>query len=199
MKTILLLIAALCVILPVQAGATDTESQRAIFAGGCFWFMEPPFEKLEGVSAVISGFTGGAGPDPSYAEVTAGGTGHLEAVEVHYDPRRISYSALLDVFWRQINPTDDGGQFIDRGDHYRSAIFYLDDEQRQLAQRSRDELAASGRFSKPIVTTIRPAGDFYPAEEYHQDYYQKNPLRYWYYRSGSGRDGFLDRVWGKER
>lgn len=198
MKTILLL-AALCVILPVAAGATDTESQRAIFAGGCFWCMEPPFEKLEGVSAVIAGFTGGDSGHPSYAEVTAGGTGHLEAVEVHYDPRRISYSALLDVFWRQINPTDDGGQFIDRGDHYRSAIFYLDDEQRQLAQRSRDELAASGRFSKPIVTAIRPAGTFYPAEDYHQDYYQKNPLRYWYYRSGSGRDGFLDRVWGKER
>ena len=177
--------------------AADAPHQRAIFAGGCFWCMEPPFEKLDGVSAVISGFTGGHLANPTYEQVTAGGTGHVEAVEVHYDPQRVSYQQLLYVFWRQINPTDDGGQFIDRGDHYRSAIFYLSEEQQLLAEESRAELAESGIFSNPIVTRILPAAPFYPAEEYHQDYYKKNPLRYRYYRSNSGRDRFLDRIWGK--
>ncbi len=175
------------------------QPQQAIFAGGCFWCMEPPFEKLEGVSAVISGFTGGQVPNPSYEQVIAGNTGHVETVEIHFDPQLVSYEQLLHIFWRQINPTDAGGQFVDRGDHYRSAIFYLNDAQRLAAERSRDELAASGVFNLPIVTDILPAGPFYPAEEYHQDYYKKNPLRYRYYRYGSGRDGFLDRVWGKER
>lgn len=173
--------------------------QRAIFAGGCFWCMESPFEKLDGVGEVISGFTGGHVSDPTYEQVTAGNTGHVEAVEIHYDPQLISYEQLLHVFWRQINPTDAGGQFVDRGPHYRSVIFYLDEQQRPLAEQSRNDLAAAGIFNQPIVTEILPAGPFYPAEEYHQDYYKKNPLRYWYYRSGSGRDGFLDRVWGKER
>ncbi len=177
--------------------ADEPAQQRAIFAGGCFWCMEPPFEKLDGVGEVISGFTGGHVPDPTYEQVTAGNTGHVEAVEIHYDPQRVSYQQLLHVFWRQINPTDAGGQFVDRGDHYRSAIFYLNDEQRLLAEQSRDDLNASGVFSKPIVTDILPAGPFYPAEEYHQDYYQKNPLRYRYYRYGSGRDKFLEQVWGK--
>ena len=175
------------------------QPQQAIFAGGCFWCMEPPFEKLEGVSAVISGFTGGQLANPSYEQVIAGHTGHVEAVEIHFDPQLVSYEQLLHIFWRQINPTDGGGQFVDRGDHYRSAIFYLNDAQRLAAEHSRDELAASGVFTLPIVTAILPAGPFYPAEEYHQDYYKKNPLRYRYYRYGSGRDGFLDRVWGKER
>ena len=180
------------------AGET-LQPQRAIFAGGCFWCMEPPFEKIEGVSEVISGFTGGQIPDPTYEQVIAGGTGHVEAVEIHFDPRLVSYEQLLHVFWRQINPTDAGGQFVDRGAHYRSALFYLNDAQRLAAEHSRNELAASGVFNLPIVTEILPAGPFYPAEEYHQDYYKKNPLRYRYYRYGSGRDGFLDRVWGKER
>lgn len=179
--------------------AAEQNPERAIFAGGCFWCMEPPFEKLDGVNDVISGFIGGHVVDPSYQQVTAGGTGHLEAVEIHYDPQRISYKELLHVFWRQINPTDAGGQFVDRGAHYRSAIFYLDQQQRLLAEQSRDELAALGVFDRPLVTEITPAGVFYPAEEYHQDYYKKNPLRYRYYRSGSGRDHFLDRVWGRER
>lgn len=175
------------------------QPQQAIFAGGCFWCMEPPFEKLEGVSAVIAGFTGGQVANPSYEQVIAGNTGHVEAVEIHFDPQLVSYEQLLHIFWRQINPTDGGGQFVDRGNHYRSAIFYLNDAQRLAAEHSRDELAASGVFNQPIVTDILPASPFYPAEDYHQDYYKKNPLRYRYYRYGSGRDGFLDRVWGKER
>jgi len=197
MKTVLTIL----IILSFSALALADEStqQRAIFAGGCFWCMEPPFEKFEGVSAVISGFTGGQVANPSYEQVTAGNTGHVEAVEIHFDPQLVSYAQLLHVFWRQINPTDAGGQFVDRGAHYRSAIFYLDEQQRLEAEKSREELAASGVFDKSIVTEILPAAPFYPAEEYHQDYYKKNPLRYWYYRSGSGRDGFLDRVWGKER
>lgn len=197
MKKIILIIVLLS--WSFVALAAEPRNQRAIFAGGCFWCMEPPFDKLEGVSEVISGYTGGQVPNPTYEQVTAGGTGHVEAVEIHYDPQLISYEQLLYVFWRQINPTDDGGQFVDRGDHYRSAIFYLNDEQRLLAEQSKAELAASGVFSSPIVTSILPAGPFYPAEEYHQNYYKKNPLRYRYYRSSSGRDRFLDRVWGRER
>ncbi len=174
----------------------STES-IAIFAGGCFWCMESPFEKLDGVSEVISGYTGGQKLNPTYQDVSAGGTGHTEAVEVHYDPQQISYEKLLEVFWRQINPTDGSGQFVDRGDQYRSEVFYLNDEQRQLAEASKKQLAAAGTFDKPIVTAITPAGVFYPAEEYHQDCYSKNPIRYWYYRGGSGRDDFLEKVWGK--
>lgn len=194
-----ILLIILILLLSTVALADESAKQRTIFAGGCFWCMEPPFEKLEGVSAVISGFTGGHLPDPTYEQVTAGSTGHVEAVEIHFDPQLVSFEQLLHIFWRQINPTDDGGQFVDRGDHYRSAIFYLNNEQRLLAEQSRDELAASGVFSQPIVTEILPAGSFYPAEEYHQDYYQKNPVRYRYYRYGSGRDRFLDQVWGKDR
>ncbi|MBD1400314.1 peptide-methionine (S)-S-oxide reductase MsrA [Pelovirga terrestris] len=179
--------------------ADESAPQRAIFAGGCFWCMELPFEQLDGVTEVISGFTGGQVPNPSYEQVTAGSTGHVEAVEIHFDPQLVSYKQLLHIFWRQINPTDGGGQFVDRGQHYRSAIFYLDEQQRLIAEQSRNELAASGIFDQPIVTEILPAAPFYPAEEYHQDYYKKNPLRYRYYRYGSGRDKFLDQVWGKER
>ena len=175
----------------------NTTEAIAIFAGGCFWCMESPFEKLDGVNEVISGYTGGHKLNPTYQEVSAGGTGHTEAVKVLYNPQQISYEKLLDVFWRQINPTDGGGQFVDRGDQYRSEIFYLNDEQRQLAEVSKKQLAAAGKFDKPIVTAITPAGVFYPAEEYHQDYYSKNPIRYWYYRGGSGRDDFLEKVWGK--
>ena len=175
------------------------ELQRAIFAGGCFWCMEPPFKNLPGVISVISGYTGGAKEDPTYEEVTSGRTGHAEAVEITYDPQQISYAELLEVFWRNINPTDEGGQFVDRGSQYRSSIFYLDDEQRRLAEESRTQLQESGRFQQPIVTEIVAAARFYPAESYHQNYYQENPVRYHYYRYGSGRDRFLDGVWGKEK
>ncbi len=169
--------------------------EKAIFAGGCFWCMEPPFEKLPGVVSVVSGYTGGTVENPSYEQVTSGNTGHLEAVEISYDPEQISYPELLEVFWRNIDPTDEGGQFIDRGSQYRSAIFYLDEEQRRAAEQSREELAQSGRFKRPIVTEILPASNFYPAENYHQDYYKENPLRYRFYRNGSGRDLFLEKMW----
>ena len=145
----------------------------ATFAGGCFWCMEPPFEKLPGVAGAISGYTGGTAGSPTYKEVCAGGTGHAEAVQVHYDPKRISYRELLEVFWRNIDPTDDRGQSADRGAQYRSAVFYHTQEQKREAEVSRARLAASGRFDQPIVTPIEPAGPFYPAEDYHQDYYKR--------------------------
>lgn len=170
---------------------------RATFAGGCFWCMEPPFEKLPGVVSVTSGYTGGKEPAPSYEQVSAGRTGHLEAVEVKYDPAVISYEYLLKVFWRQIDPTDDGGQFADRGKQYRTAIFVYDQKQRELAEASKRELEKSAIFKTPIVTPIRWAQPFYAAEDYHQDYYKKNPDHYKRYRSGSGREAFLESVWGK--
>jgi methionine-S-sulfoxide reductase len=177
--------------------ANRNELATATFAGGCFWCMEPPFDKLDGVVATISGYTGGHKANPTYEEVSAGTTGHLEALQVLYDPAKIGYAQLLEVFWQSINPTDPEGQFVDRGPQYRSAIFYHDAEQQQLAESSKQQLNASGRFRQPVVTPILPAGPFYPAEEYHQDYYQKNPLRYKFYRHNSGRDQFLEGVWGK--
>jgi len=181
----------------VNAGSAP-HPEKAIFAGGCFWCMVPPFEKLDGVSEVISGYTGGHKVNPTYEEVSSGITGHMEAVEVTYDPTRVTYEKLLDVFWRQINPTDAGGQFVDRGSSYKSAIFYSNEEQKKLAEKSKEELEQSGRFDKPIVTEIRPAGPFYRAEEYHQDYWKKNPIRYKFYRYNSGRDQYLAKIWGKE-
>ncbi len=172
---------------------------KATFAGGCFWCMEKPFEHLKGVKEVISGYTGGRKENPTYKEVSSGTTGHLEAVEVIYDPTAVTYRELLEVFWRQIDPTDPEGQFVDRGSQYRTAIFYHSEEQKALAEESKRIMDASGIFDKPVVTEILPAGKFYLAEDYHQDYYKKNPLRYKFYRYGSGRDQFLDRVWkGKE-
>jgi peptide methionine sulfoxide reductase msrA/msrB len=168
--------------------------QKATFAGGCFWCMEQPFEKLDGVISVTSGYAGGQTVNPNYGNYSTGG--HIEVVEILYDPSRISYRQLLQVFWRQIDPTDDGGQFVDRGHAYTSAIFYHNEEQRRIAEESREELAKSGIFNKPIVTPVLPAPTFYAAEDYHQDYYKKNALRYKFYRANSGRDRFLDRVWG---
>jgi peptide methionine sulfoxide reductase msrA/msrB len=173
--------------------------EKATLAGGCFWCMVPPFEKLDGVTEVLSGYTGGHKENPTYEEVSAGKTGHVESVQVTFDPSKISYEKLLGVFWRQIDPTDPGGQFVDRGAQYRSVIFYHTPEQKALAEKSRDELQRSGRFQKPIVTEILPAGKFYKAEEYHQDYYKKNPIRYKFYRFNSGRDQFLKKVWGEEK
>ena len=170
----------------------------ATLAGGCFWCTESDLEKVPGVAKVISGYTGGKKEDPTYEEVSAGGSGHIEAIQVHYDPRQVSYEQVLDIFWRHINPTDPGGQFADRGSQYRSAIFYHNPEQKRLAEQSKEALNRSGKFTKPIVTEILPLSTFYEAEEYHQDYYQKNPIRYRYYRHGSGRDQFLQEVWGKE-
>jgi peptide methionine sulfoxide reductase msrA/msrB len=181
----------------VNAGSAP-HLEKATFAGGCFWCMVPPFEKLDGVTEVISGYTGGHVANPTYEEVSSGTTGHMEAVEVTYDPTKVTYEKLLDVFWRQINPTDGGGQFVDRGSSYKSAIFYSSEEQKKLAEKSKKELEQSGRFDKPIVTEIRPAAPFYRAEEYHQDYWKKNPIRYKFYRYNSGRDQYLAKVWGKE-
>ena len=185
-----------------DASAEKTEAGElslATFAGGCFWCVETPFEDLPGVHAVVSGYTGGDKENPTYKEVCAGGTGHTEAVQIHFDPALIAYEDLLQVFWRQFDPTDAGGSFFDRGDQYRSGIFYHDETQRLAAEASKRALEASGRFSKPIVTEITPAGVYYEAEEYHQDYYKKSPERYYSYRKGSGRDRFIDSVWGDER
>ena len=168
---------------------------RATLAGGCFWCVESDFEKVDGVVAAISGYTGGHTENPTYKQVTSGGTGHAEAVQVIYDPEKVTYKELLDVFWRQIDPTDAGGQFVDRGASYRSAIFYHDDEQKRLAEDSKKELEASGRFNEPIVTEIVKLDKFYVAEEYHQDFYKKSSTRYKLYRYGSGRDQFLKRAW----
>ena len=172
--------------------------KTATFAGGCFWCVESDFEKVDGVIEAVSGYTGGQESNPTYKEVSAGGTGHTEAVQIRYDPAKITYKQLLDVFWRHVDPTDAGGQFVDRGSQYRPAIFYHDEEQKRIAEESKAELEKSGRFSKPIVTEIVPLGEFYTAEEYHQDYYDKNPLRYKLYRRGSGRDRFLKRTWGAD-
>jgi peptide methionine sulfoxide reductase msrA/msrB len=179
--------------------AKSQETQTAVFAGGCFWCTESDFEKVDGVLEVISGYTGGRAANPTYEQVSAGGSGHVEAVKVVYDPDRLTYAQLLQVFWRHVDPTDGGGQFVDRGSQYRSVIFYSSEEERSLAEASKQSLAASGRFGKPIATEILRLGEFYPAEEYHQDYYKKNPIRYRYYRGGSGRDQFLDKVWADQK
>lgn len=172
--------------------------QLATFAGGCFWCMEAPFEKQKGVQSVISGYIGGDASHANYEQVSAGTSQHLEAIQIQFDPKQISYQNILELFWKQIDPTDAKGSFADRGAQYRSAIFYHNPEQQQLAQASKEALDQSGRFAKKIVTKIRPATTFYPAEDYHQDYHRKNPLRYGYYRSGSGRDQFLNEIWQKK-
>jgi peptide methionine sulfoxide reductase msrA/msrB len=181
-----------------EMAKAEMNLREATFAGGCFWCTEADFEKLPGVVKVVSGYTGGQKENPSYQEVSSGTTGHVEAVQVYYDPKKVTYNELLDHFWRVIDPTDAGGQFVDRGQQYRSVIFYHDEEQKRLAEKSKEALEKSGRFKKPIVTEIVKFTKFYEAEDYHQDYYKKNPLRYKFYRYGSGRDQFLKEVWGKE-
>jgi peptide-methionine (S)-S-oxide reductase len=177
------------------ASASDTGPAIATFAGGCFWCMEPPFEKLDGVVSVTSGYTGGHTVNPTYEEVSAGGTGHAESVEIKYDPARISYQQLLDVFWVNHDPTTNTGQFCDHGNQYRPAIFYHDAEQKRLAEASRQKIEDTHPF--PVLTEITPATEFYPAEEYHQGYYKKNPLRYKFYRYTCGRDARLKELWGE--
>src|SRR5208283_1498314 len=170
--------------------------EKATFAGGCFWCMQPPFRKLEGVADVVVGYSGGYKANPTYEEVSSGTTGYLEAVQLSFDPEKIPYAKLLETFWMQIDPTDAQGQFVDKGSQYRTAVFYHDEEQRKLAEDSKKALANSGKFNKPIVTEIRPFVSFYPAEKYHQDYYQKNPQQYESYRALSGRDLFIEKTWG---
>ena len=176
---------------------SDKSLAIATFAGGCFWCMEPPYDKLDGVISTTSGYTGGQKKNPTYEEVSGGTTGHAEAVQVAYDPTKVSYEKLLEVFWQNIDPFTPNAQFCDHGSQYRSAIFYHDEEQKRLAEASKQELEKSGRFTQPIVTEIVPAGEFYPAEDYHQDYYQNNPTRYKYYRYRCGRDARLEEIWGK--
>lgn len=175
----------------------DKSLATATFAGGCFWCMEPPFDKLDGVISTTSGYTGGHEKNPTYQEVSSGTTGHAESVQVAYDPAKVSYAKLLDVFWHNVDPFTPNAQFCDHGSQYRTAIFYLNEEQKRLAEASKQELEKSGRFTTPIVTQIVPASEFYPAEDYHQDYYQKNPVRYKFYRYNCGRDARLEEVWGK--
>ena len=188
--------------MPAEDAAPDAApgAARAVatFAGGCFWCMEQPFDEMPGVLSTTVGYTGGTKPNPTYEEVSAGDGGHIEAVQVVYDPTRVSYEELLEVFWRNIDPVTPNAQFCDRGPQYRSAIFVHDAEQRRLAQESFRELEDSKRLPGPIVTEIVSAGPFYSAEDYHQDYYQRNPLRYRWYRSGCGRDERLEALWGEE-
>jgi peptide-methionine (S)-S-oxide reductase len=174
------------------------QTSTATFAGGCFWCMEAPFDVLDGVVSTTSGYTGGHVANPSYEQVSAGGTGHAEAVEIVYDPNVIDYRTLLDVFWRNVDPYDADGQFCDRGSQYRSAIFVHDEKQRRLAEESLAALQRAGRIDGAVATEITAAGPFYPAEEYHQNYYEKNPIRYNFYRFTCGRDGRLDEVWGDD-
>ena len=176
-----------------QPAMENVLTKKALFAGGCFWCMEKPFEKLDGVISVISGYAGGTTTNPTYSNYAKGG--HIEVVEISYDPKIISYRELLDVYWRQINPTDPGGQFVDRGHAYTTAVFYFNENQHRLAAASKKALDETEIFGKPIVTPILPAPTFFAAEEYHQDYYKKNPIRYRYYRSRSGRDDYLKATW----
>ena len=197
--TLLALVCSIALVALAQPGglaqAQKPELARATFAGGCFWCMEPPFDKIAGVVSTTSGYSGGRTKNPTYEQVSAGGTGHAEVVQIVYDPAKVSYEALLDVFWRNIDPLDAGGQFCDRGDSYRTGIFYHSEEQRKLAEASKRKVQE--KLGKPIVTPIVAAVPFYAAEDYHQDYYSRNPVRYNYYRWRCGRDERLEAVWGK--
>ena len=177
--------------------ATDTAPSKAYFAGGCFWCMEEAFEKVDGVSSVISGYMGGTVANPSYEAVSAGRTGHAEAVEVVYDPAKVSYQKLLDAFWLNVDPVTPNAQFCDHGSQYRSAIFFQTDEEKRASDTSKQAIEQSKRFKEPIVTQIVTASQFYPAEEYHQDFYKKNPVRYKFYKYNCGRAQRLDALWGK--
>ena len=202
------LLLALGLLVSAQTARADEPTQAAppppagmavaTFAGGCFWCMEPPFDKLPGVISTTSGYTGGTKVGATYREVSAGNTGHTEAVRIVYDPAKVSYGNLVAVFWRNVDPVDAGGQFCDRGDEYRTGIFVHDAEQRRVAEESKRQLADSNRLGKPIVTQIVDAGPFYVAEDYHQDYYVKNPTKYQFYRWNCGRDARLQELWGKE-
>jgi peptide-methionine (S)-S-oxide reductase len=181
------------------APAHSAELAKATFAGGCFWCMEPPFDKIDGVVSTTSGYIGGKTPHPSYKEVSAGGTGHAEAVQVLFDPAKVSYEKLLDAFWANVDPIDAGGQFCDRGDQYRAAVFHHGAEQKRLADESKAALESAKRFDRSLAAQIVPATQFYPAEEYHQDFYRKHPIRYKFYSTKCGRERRLDQVWGKRR
>ena len=175
------------------------ETQLATFAGGCFWCMEGPFDQLSGVLETTAGYMGGTTPNPTYEQVSSSTTGHAEVIQVTYDPAKVSYEQLLEVFWRNIDPTQADGQFADRGSQYRTAVFYHDADQQRLAEASKAQLERSRKFAQPIVTQIVPASTFYPATDDHQDYYRKNPIRYQLYKTGSGREPFLKRTWSSHK
>ncbi len=199
MKQALILALIVSVIMLSMTDVVNGEPQtteKAIFAGGCFWCMEPPYDKLDGVISTTSGYTGGHKKNPTYREVSSGTTGHTEAIEVVYDPQKVSYTKLLEVFWRNIDPTTKNRQFCDHGSQYRSGIFYLNEEQKRLAEESEATINRTKPFKEPVVTEITAARTFYPAEDYHQDYYRKNPIRYKYYRYNCGRDQRLKELWG---
>jgi peptide-methionine (S)-S-oxide reductase len=208
MTRLAVLLAALAAALGLSLAAADEPTKRAeppgpglavaTFAAGCFWCVEPPYDKTEGVVSTTSGYTGGKVAGATYRQVGMGGTGHAEAVRVVYDPAKVGYDKLLEVYWKNVDPLDAKGQFCDKGEPYRPVIFVHDEEQRRLAEASKAALAASGRFKQPIVVAIEPASDFWIAEDYHQDYYLKNPAKYAYYRWGCGRDARLEELWGKE-
>ena len=208
MTRLAVLLAALAGALGLSLAAADEPTKRAeppgpgfavaTFAAGCFWCVEPPYDKTAGVVSTTSGYTGGKVAGATYRQVGMGGTGHTEAVRVVYDPAKVGYDKLLEVYWKNVDPLDAKGQFCDKGEPYRPAIFVHDEEQRRLAEASKAALAASGRFKQPIVVAIEPASDFWIAEDYHQDYYLKNPAKYAYYRWGCGRDARLEELWGKK-
>lgn len=182
---------------PVPAKPAE-KTELATFAGGCFWCVESDFDKIEGVVSTVSGFMGGTTPNPTYRAVTSGGTGHLEVVQITFDPAKVSYQKLVDHFWRTVDPYDAGGQFCDRGDSYRTAIFAHSPEQRKIADAAKAALAQNGPLKDPLATEVRDAGPFTAAEDYHQDFHTKNPVRYRYYRHGCGRDARLEVIWGKK-
>ena len=208
MTRLAVLLAALAAALGLSLAAAEEPTKRAeapgpglavaTFAAGCFWCVEPPYDKTEGVVSTTSGYTGGTVAGATYRQVGMGNTGHTEAVRVVYDPAKVGYDKLLEVYWKNVDPLDAKGQFCDKGEPYRPAIFVHDEEQRRLAEASKAALAASGRFKQPIVVAIEPASDFWVAEDYHQDYYLKNPAKYAYYRWGCGRDARLEELWGKK-
>lgn len=179
--------------------SSNSKLSVATFAGGCFWCMQPPFDSTPGVEKTLVGYAGGKEPNPTYDLVSSGKTGYAEAVQVYFDPAKVSYEQLLEIFWRNIDPTQPEGQFADRGPHYRTAIFYQNEDQKNLAEKSKAALQASSKFGRPIVTEVSPATEFFAAEEYHQDYYKKNEIHYKLYKAGSGRAGFIERTWGNEK
>ncbi len=199
MKMLIIVTTGLSVtLITLAAVMAATTLEKATFAGGCFWCMEHPFDEIPGVVSVMSGYTGGQKRNPTYEEVSAGGTGHAESVQIVYDPAKVTYERLLNVFWHNIDPTTRDRQFCDSGHQYRSAIFYHTEEQRRLALRSKELLEKNKPFKGPVVTEIVPAGEFYPAEDYHQHYYKKNPIRYKFYRYSCGRDKRLEELWGNQ-
>lgn len=197
MRRFIALLALAFAALATPAGAQTPQTASVILAGGCFWCMEPPYDKTDGVISTISGYSGGKSVKPTYEQVSSGSTGHIEVVKIEYDPAKVSYEKLLEIFWQNIDPLDAGGQFCDKGSQYRSAIFFGNEKEKALAEASKQQIA--GKLGQAVVTDILPAAEFYPAEDYHQDYYMKNALKYKFYRYSCGRDARLETLWGAKK